>query len=39
MEVLQKSGKYKKRDAYLKSLKTEEEEDSYSMDDDDGWDE
>ena len=35
MELMQKSGKYKKRDAYLKSLKTEnEDEDSYANDDD-----
>jgi hypothetical protein len=35
---MQKSGKYKKRDAYLKSLKTEEEDEGYGMDDDTDWD-
>ena len=39
MELMQKSGKYKKRDAYLKSLKTEDEEWDSSNDDDDEWDE
>lgn len=39
MEILQKSGKYKKRDAYLKSLKTEDEVDAYLNDDDSDWDE
>lgn len=41
MELMQKSGKYKKRDAYLKSLKTGEEEEWSAFDDDDDgdWDE
>ncbi len=38
LELMQKSGKYKKRDAYLKSLKTEEEDEWYGMDDDTDWD-
>lgn len=39
MELMQKSGKYKKRDAYLKSLKTEDEDGDSSDDDDGDWDE
>jgi RNA polymerase primary sigma factor len=39
MELLQKSGKYKKRDAYLKLLKTEDEEGGKVEEDDGDWDE
>jgi hypothetical protein len=39
MELMQKSGKYKKRDAYLKSLKTEDEEWEKVEEDEGDWDE
>jgi hypothetical protein len=39
MELMQKSGKYKKRDAYLKSLKTENDDGDVSDEDDGDWDE
>lgn len=37
MEIMQKSGKYKKRDAYLKSLKTEDDSEGSNFLDDDEY--